>query len=98
MRSPTPTQLNVLRRMVETGRTLRRWNGGFWTTDADPVDGDGLRRERMGGQEYAIPSWSCTVATVRAMTIAGWVERCNTDTREWCDERRLTDAGRELVR
>lgn len=97
MPSPTHTQLNALRRMVETQRTLRRWDGGFWTTDAGP--GCYAPRVRLGpGVDSAVPSWWVGIATVRAMERGGWVERTNVHPEEWRDERRITDAGRAVVK
>lgn len=88
MKKPTPTQLEVLRRMEANDKTIRRVPGGFWIT------ADAVLTPREG---YAAPDKWCDIRTVRAMEKQEWVERTGTHPEEWRDERRLTVKGRALA-
>ncbi len=77
----SPTMLDVLKHLAG-GQRLHRWPGGYWTT---------WPWER--GKDFPFGEWHTDISTIRALERRGLVERCFADDREWCDERRITEAG-----
>lgn len=63
---PTPTQLDLILRMLEDGRRIERLPGGFWTTPSTP------RADKGAG--YAVPAWWVGAGTVNALARAGVLE------------------------
>lgn len=82
MKRPTPIMLDALRRMVESDRN--RWPGGYWTTESTVTEIE------------PFPKWSVGAATVYGLTDRGLVEPVTR--RDLYSERRITDAGRALVK
>lgn len=90
----SPAMLVALRRLDAAGPTgtLRRWPGGYWTTEERPT-----APELAIGIPAASPAWHTTTATVRALAARGLLEPCGYVSCRELDHFRLTAAGRHLL-
>jgi len=77
----SPTQLQVIAKLGETGSFLVRVQGGFWTYDGCGLNGAGH------------PNWWVTWQTVRAMETKGLLVRSWFYTEAWKDHRHLPTAA-----
>lgn len=79
LKAVTPTQLQVIAKLGETGSFLVRVDGGFWTYDG------------CGCNAAGHPNWWVTVQTVRAMERKGLLQRDGFYVEEWKDHRSLAN-------
>lgn len=79
LKAVTPTQLQVIAKLAETGSFLVRLPGGFWTYDGCGISGGG------------IPNWWVGTATIRAMEKKGLLARDGFYVEDWKDHRSLVD-------
>ena len=87
MINATPAQREVLLQLVKDGGTLRRLNGGFWTT---------ATAERLSVRP-GIPAWSTQIQTPRAMVKSGLLRRVGQYQVEWLDQFEITAYGRLIA-
>lgn len=73
----SPTQQDVIEKLILTGAALCRVPGGFWTWDGCPVNAAGH------------PAWWVTIQTVRAMEKNRMLKRDWFYVEEWKDHRSL---------
>ena len=95
--SPTPAQVEVLRKAMEDPQhRMHRLRGGFWTTPTTPMTGPVLPPGRFG-DGGPTPEWYAASLTVFAMERKGWIRCVNRYKDAWKDDRELTDEGLALV-
>lgn len=88
---PSPAQLDALK-MAAVHGGLVYWPGGFWTYPGCAVVREGVAQ----GRSYAVPAWSTSTHTIKALEARGWVVPTGAGP-AWSLRRVLTDAGRALV-
>ncbi len=92
------TQKAVVLKLREQGNApIVRWPGGFWTFDGcQALTGKQaeLYQRDDPKRPVAIPEWSVTVQTVRALENMGYLTRLLSHPEEWRDSRGLTELGK----
>jgi hypothetical protein len=88
---PSPAQLEALKMAAAHGG-LVYWPGGFWTYPGCDVVREGVAQ----GRSYAVPAWSTSTHTIKALETRGWVVTTGAGP-AWSLRRVLTAAGRALV-
>jgi hypothetical protein len=81
LRAVSPTQLDVIGKLAETGSFLHYLHGGFWTYDG------------CGANAAGIPNWWVTSQTVQAMERKGLLVRDGFYVEAWKDHRSLPKPG-----
>lgn len=95
-------QLDVLKRMLETGKCLVRQPGGVWVLTGTYVEDPKhickpSRRLKLGTKGLQSSDWCVRTFTVEALEARGLIQRANTIPDEWKDDRVLTEAGRQAA-
>lgn len=86
-----PIHRDVLKDMIESGRPLVRWEGGYWT-----IEDRAEARRRVWPAGFHQPERFVTIGVVRELEAKGLVRRLHTFAEDWRDSRELTEFGRDL--